>query len=112
MGTNSYSYFTSSGVVGMDESVKLGYCSSASANRRAISILSLAEMAGMSTGIVSTARVTHATPASAYAHSASRGWESDANKNNAASACKDIGILFSCNIYFSFLLENKTIIIL
>ncbi|KAL9985328.1 hypothetical protein ACROYT_G007718 [Oculina patagonica] len=83
---------TNYGVVGMDENVKRGYCSSASANRRAISILSLAEMAGMSTGIVSTARVTHATPASAYAHSVDRGWESDANKKNDASACKDIAL--------------------
>ena len=80
----------------MDENVKLGYCSSESANRRAISILSLAEMAGMSTGVVSTARVTHATPASTFAHSASRLWESDADKEDEAldnvSACKDIGI--------------------
>ncbi len=78
----------------MDETVKPGYCSTASADRRAISILSLAEMAGMSTGIISTARVTHATPASAYAYSAHRGWQSDADKDEAlddASACKDIG---------------------
>ena len=86
----------------MDETVARGDCSSASANRRAISILSLAEMAGMSTGIVSTARVTHATPASAYANSADRGWECDANKKADASECKDIGIflLFQHRISF------------
>ena len=91
-----------SGVLGMDETVKRGYCSTASANQRAISILSLAEMAGMSTGIVTTTRVTHATPASAYAFSADRGWESDADKEDEAlddaSACKDIGIFFSSNV--------------
>ncbi|XP_078375666.1 alkaline phosphatase-like isoform X2 [Oculina patagonica] len=87
---------TNDGVLGMDERVKRGYCSTASANRRAISILSLAEMAGMSTGIVTTTRVTHATPASAYAYSADRGWESDDDKLDEAlddaSACKDIAL--------------------
>ncbi|KAJ7349556.1 hypothetical protein OS493_038580 [Desmophyllum pertusum] len=87
---------TNDGVLGMDETVKRGYCSSASADSKAISILSLAEMAGMSTGIVTTTRVTHATPASAYAFSADRGWESDADKEDEArddaSACKDIAL--------------------
>ena len=32
---------------------------------------------GRSTGIISTARVTHATPAACYAHTADRDWESD-----------------------------------
>jgi alkaline phosphatase len=34
---------------------------------------------GKSTGIVSTARLTHATPAALYAHTAVRDWEADAN---------------------------------
>nr|QIJ77960.1 alkaline phosphatase [Macrobrachium nipponense] len=34
--------------------------------------------AGRSAGFVTTTRVTHATPAGAYAHSANRGWEDDA----------------------------------
>ena len=50
----------------------------------------------MSTGIVTTTRVTHATPASAYANSADRSWESDRDKERRAkddaSMCKDIGI--------------------
>jgi len=49
----------------------------------------LAEIAkdqGMAVGIVSTARLTHATPAAVYAHVPNRNWESDA-KN---SGCKDI----------------------
>ncbi|HFB55193.1 MAG TPA: alkaline phosphatase, partial [Hellea balneolensis] len=37
----------------------------------------LAENAGLSTGVVSTARLTHATPAAVYGHALSRGWESD-----------------------------------
>lgn len=34
-------------------------------------------ISGKSTGFVTTTRVTHATPAALYAHSASRYWESD-----------------------------------
>lgn len=41
-------------------------------------ILERAELKGLSTGIVSTARLTHATPAATYAHSSNRDWESNA----------------------------------
>ena len=82
-------------IVAMDGNVGEGYCASATEERKAISILSLAELAGMSTGIVSTTRITHATPACAYAHSADRHWENDAEKKEEAlddaSGCKDIG---------------------
>ena len=37
----------------------------------------LAEQNGKATGIVTTARITHATPAALYAHSAERYWEGD-----------------------------------
>ncbi len=40
-------------------------------------LLEMAEMKGLSTGIVTTARLTHATPAACYAHTADRDWESD-----------------------------------
>ncbi len=42
-------------------------------------LLEQAEEKGLSTGVVSTARITHATPAACYAHSSERDWESDAN---------------------------------
>lgn len=42
-------------------------------------ILEMAEDEGRSTGVVSTARVTHATPGACYAHTADRDWESDAD---------------------------------
>lgn len=42
-------------------------------------ILELAETAGKSTGIVTTTRLTHATPGACYAHTADRNWESDKN---------------------------------
>lgn len=38
-------------------------------------LLERAESAGLSTGVVSTARVTHATPAACYAHASERDWE-------------------------------------
>ncbi|MEX0297630.1 MAG: alkaline phosphatase [Kordiimonas sp.] len=51
-----------------------------------------AEKIGMSTGIVSTARLTHATPAAVYAHSPIRRWESDINLTDEAkeNGCIDI----------------------
>lgn len=50
------------------------------------------EEAGYATGIVSTARVTHATPATVYAHSPDRNWENDAELPEEAvkNSCKDI----------------------
>jgi alkaline phosphatase len=46
---------------------------------------------GKATGLVSNARLTHATPAAGYAHSASRYWEDDSKIPPASRrACKDI----------------------
>ena len=42
-------------------------------------LLEMAEESGKSTGVVTTTRVTHATPAACYAHTADRDWESDAD---------------------------------
>lgn len=39
---------------------------------------------------MTTARLTHATPAATYAHSPDRNWESDADIGPANGACKDI----------------------
>ena len=45
-----------------------------------------------STGVVTTARLTHATPAAAYAHSPTRKWESDGQliRDGVAENCTDI----------------------
>jgi alkaline phosphatase len=53
-------------------------------------ILEIAEDKGKSTGIISTARITHATPAANYAHSSNRDWESDADQPAVGCAIKDI----------------------
>lgn len=50
-----------------------------------------AQAAGKRTGIVTTTRVTHATPAAAFAHSFSRDWECEAKiPENVRSKTKDI----------------------
>ncbi|HEY4531128.1 MAG TPA: alkaline phosphatase [Luteimonas sp.] len=58
--------------------------------------LDLAAGAGMGTGIVTTARLTHATPAATYAHVPDRNWEADASMPEAARAagCRDIASQF------------------
>lgn len=53
-------------------------------------ILELAEDAKKSTGVVSTARITHATPAANYAHTTNRDWEADSNQPAAGCVIKDI----------------------
>ncbi|WCE03236.1 alkaline phosphatase [Pseudoxanthomonas sp. JBR18] len=57
-----------------------------------LSWMELADSAGLATGIVTTARLTHATPAATYAHSPERNWESDADLTPEARAagCQDI----------------------
>ena len=51
-------------------------------------ILEQAEKRGMWTGVVSTARITHATPGACYAHTPNRDWESDADLSDGAKAAK------------------------
>nr|CAD7437447.1 unnamed protein product [Timema bartmani] len=47
--------------------------------------------AGKATGVVTTTRITHATPAALYAHSPSRYWEDDSKMPpQARKSCKDI----------------------
>ena len=80
------------GVIGVDERVRRGYCLDVTSATKVKSILTLAEEAGMSTGIVTTARVTHASPSVLYAHSANRGWEGTINwAYDDGKSCKDIG---------------------
>lgn len=49
--------------------------------------------AGKGTGIVTTTRITHATPAGTYAHVANRDWEDDRAQsldNVDSSTCDDV----------------------
>jgi alkaline phosphatase len=65
---------TNAGLIGVDEHVKRGVCDGL-AGHELVTTLEMAELQGKSTGIVTTARVTHATPAATYAKSADRDWE-------------------------------------
>ena len=70
----------------MDGDVERGRCAPLRGHNKPQSILALAERAGMATGLVTTTRVTHATPAVLYAHAPDRHWESDAD----VTSCEDI----------------------
>tara|TARA_R110001632_G_scaffold189881_2_gene310429 strand:- start:8013 stop:9896 length:1884 start_codon:yes stop_codon:yes gene_type:complete len=82
---------TDVGVIGVDEDIERGDCATTSGNEL-ITVLELAEIAGKSTGIISTARITHATPAATYAKSADRNWEdiSDMPETAVTAGCLDI----------------------
>ena len=69
---------TRAGVLGVNQHVVRGDCDSQAGNQ-ALTFLEHAEMHGLSTGVVSTARITHATPAANYAHSMERNFEDDAD---------------------------------
>ena len=82
---------TDVGVIGVDEEAVRGDCTTVAGNE-VVTALELAEIAGLSTGIVSTARITHATPAATYAKSADRNWEdvSDMPADAVSDGCEDI----------------------
>ena len=78
------------GTIGVDQTAVLKDCSS-QAGSTTKSIFEQAEEAGLATGVISTARITHATPAAAYSHTVSRNWENDTQlPEDAAGKCADI----------------------
>ena len=67
---------TKAGVIGLSEKARRGEC----ADVKAATVKSFAEMMhaeGKAIGFVSTAHITHATPAAGYAHSGDSSWEDD-----------------------------------
>ena len=81
---------TLSGVLGVNSSVSYGNCASVPGTE-VDTLFELAARAGLSTGLVSTARITHATPAAAYAKAPLRDWEADSDMKGASSdTCRDI----------------------
>lgn len=79
------------GTINVDSNVAENDCLAGRA-RPTTTIAELAEIAGMSTGAVTTTRITHATPAALYAHAAGRDWEGDADMKpeQLAAGCIDI----------------------
>ncbi|MEO8648816.1 MAG: alkaline phosphatase [Acidobacteriota bacterium] len=67
---------TDEGVISVNQNVQHANYKTVAGNE-AKSLIEYAEEAGLSTGVVSTARITHATPAACYSHSPDRDWESD-----------------------------------
>ena len=82
---------TRAGVLSIAPSVVRGDCKAA-LEAPVETLLEALEARGYRTGLVSTATITHATPAANYAHSADRNWESDADMPAEARAagCRDI----------------------
>ncbi|MBV9241217.1 MAG: alkaline phosphatase [Acidobacteria bacterium] len=64
------------GTIGMTQKVVHADYRTVKGNE-AKTLLEYAEESGRSTGVITTTRVTHATPGACYAHSADRDWESD-----------------------------------
>lgn len=82
---------TKVGLIGLDQNARRGDCAS-SLGRELLTLLEEAEQRGLATGVVTTTRITHATPAATYAHAPERDWEGDADFPQAAkeAGCKDI----------------------
>lgn len=79
--------------IGVSAKVKLNDCqASLQKENRLTSIMEWAQDAGKSTGIVTTTRVTHASPSGNYAKIANRDWESDFDMKNFPDTkeCPDI----------------------
>ena len=86
---------TKAGVLSLDDGATLSHCDGPKAHV-VPTLLELAAGAGKATGVVSTTRLTHATPGATYAHTPERDWESDADLSEEAKAkgCVDIARQF------------------
>lgn len=82
------------GTIGVSATVPNNNCSASNDPRNHVnSIAAWAQKAGKGTGIVTTSRVTHASPSGAFAHVANREWECDADVErygNDPRSCDDI----------------------
>ena len=97
---------TDVGVIGVDEDIERGVCSTVAGNEL-LTATELAEIKGLATGVISTARITHATPAATYAKSADRNWEdvSDMPEDAVTGGCEDIAsqlVNFEANLESRF----------
>lgn len=80
------------GTINVTSAVAEGDCEAGLAHPTT-TIAEMAERIGMSTGAVTTTRITHATPAAIYAHTAGRDWEGGIKKDKEElppPACRDI----------------------
>lgn len=82
---------TRAGVLSIGQDAARGDCAGA-LRSPLLTLWELAANAGLSTGVITTTRITHATPAAALTHSPDRNWENDAELSPAAveAGCADI----------------------
>ncbi len=82
---------TKAGFVSVNQNAIRKDCRSQAGNEL-LTVLEELEDRNYATGIISTARITHATPAATYAHSVERDWEGDNEMPDAAiqQGCRDI----------------------
>ena len=87
---------TRAGVISVGPEARRRDCAEALMNPLT-TILEIAKPRGKKVGIVTTARITHATPAALYAHSPEREWESDRfmDQRDRAAGCDDIASQFA-----------------
>ena len=64
-------------MLGLTGAVEPKSCRQYKPEEKVESVLKAAVKSGMATGIVTTSRITHASPGGAYAHISLRDWESD-----------------------------------
>ncbi len=81
---------TNEGLISVNQNVVRGDYKTIAGNETK-TMLEIAEESGKSTGVVSTARLTHATPAATYAHTADRNWEADSQILQSSKAAYDAG---------------------
>lgn len=82
---------TFAGGIAIDGAGRRSDCEAARGRER-VSLIELAAHAGLGTGIVTTTRITHATPAALYAKNPERYWEVDSGLAPAAAdaGCRDM----------------------
>ena len=82
---------TRTGVLGIGQDAARGDCAG-SLRTPLLSLWQLAASTGLATGVVTTTRITHATPAATFTHSPDRNWENDAEMLSVTNAaeCADI----------------------
>ncbi|WP_066557201.1 alkaline phosphatase [Croceicoccus bisphenolivorans] len=82
---------TRAGVIGIGPAAHRGDCAESLANHLPLIAEELADR-GKAIGIVTTTRITHATPAAVYAHTPERDWEADSDipSDQRVAGCSDI----------------------
>lgn len=69
---------TNDAVLGVNQNVLKGEKDALFVQKNSVeTLLEMAEKQGLATGVVTTTRVTHATPAATYAHTSHRDWENN-----------------------------------